>query len=125
MTKAQNAEQEEARTELRGMLTPGQRVYTILRQCSRSGMSRVIDLKIIDAGGDPRHIGRLAAVAMGDKYDHKRDGIKIGGCGMDMGFALVYNLGSVLWPRGTDKPHGRRNGEPDSSGGYALKHEWL
>lgn len=125
MTKAQKVEQEETRAELRNMLTPGQKVYCILRHCSRSGMSRVIDLKIIDSDGDPRHIGRMAAVAMGDTYDHKREGIKIGGCGMDMGFALVYNLGSVLWPKGTDKPHGVRNREPDSSGGYALKCEWL
>ena len=22
-------------------------------------------------------------------------------------------------------PHGTRNGEPDSTGGYALKHRWL
>lgn len=28
-------------------------------------------------------------------------------------------------PNGTDKPHGRRNGEPDSSGGYALKSRWM
>ncbi len=125
MTKAQKQEQENARTELRGMLKPGQKVYCILRSCSRSGMSRVIDLQIVDADGDMRHIGRLAAVAGGDKYDHSRNGIKIGGCGMDMGFELVYNLGKYVWPNGTDKPHGRRNGEPDSDGGYVLKHEWL
>lgn len=23
------------------------------------------------------------------------------------------------------EPHGRRNGDPDSDGGYALKHRWL
>lgn len=125
MTKAQKADQEAAREELRAMLKPGQKVYTILRHCSRSGMQRVIDLKIIDKDGDHLHIGPKAAIAMGDRYDYRRNGIVAGGCGMDMGFNLVYNLGSYLWPKGTGKPHGRRNGEPDTSGGYALKHEWL
>lgn len=72
-----------------------------------------------------RNIGYLAARAMGDKFDRDRQGIPVGGCGMDMGFHLVYGLGSRLWPKGTPKPHGRRNGEPDSNGGYALKHSWL
>jgi hypothetical protein len=72
-----------------------------------------------------RSIGWLAARAMGDTYDRDKSGIKIGGCGMDMGFALVYNLGSTLWPKGTPKPHGTRNGEPDRAGGYALKQDWL
>ena len=45
--------------------------------------------------------------------------------GMDMGFAVVYDLGLSLWPAGTPAPHGTRNGEPDANGGYALKHSWL
>lgn len=53
------------------------------------------------------------------------DAIKIGGCGMDMGFALVYELGMKLWPDGTPEPHGQRNGEPDSNGGYALRQRWI
>jgi len=43
----------------------------------------------------------------------------------DMGFQIVYQLGQRMWPDGTPKPHGRRNGQPDSAGGYALKHQWL
>jgi hypothetical protein len=31
----------------------------------------------------------------------------------------------ALWPNGTDTPHGTRNGEPDTNGGYALKHRWM
>ncbi|AFU86493.1 hypothetical protein D869_gp090 [Caulobacter phage CcrRogue] len=72
-----------------------------------------------------RSIGWLAAKAMGDTFDADRQGIKVGGCGMDMGFHLVYSLGRTLWPNGTKKPHGSRNGEPDRDGGYALKHSWL
>lgn len=72
-----------------------------------------------------RSIGWLAARAMHDGFDRDRTGIKASGCGMDMGFSLVYNLGATLWPKGTPKPHGSRNGEPDRAGGYALKHTWL
>lgn len=81
--------------------------------------------KRVRVGLHIRSIGWLAAKAMGDKFDRDRYGIKVGGCGMDMGFHLVYNLGATLWPNGTRKPHGTRNGEPDTAGGYALKHTWL
>lgn len=112
-----------AREQLRGILKPGTTVYTVLRHCSASGMSRRISLQIVD-GDSIRQIDHWAADAMGDKVSDK-GGITVTGCGMDMGFHLVYNLGAVLWPNGTPEPHGRRNGEPDSAGGYALKHQWL
>lgn len=155
MARTTKTEREEAIKSLREMLRPGDKVYTILRNVSRSGMSRTIDLVCnareveltyppmpaaradypgqVDYNAKPkrrtvrrvRNIGWLAAKAMNDRFDHDANGIKIGGCGMDMGFALVYNLGCTLWPKGTPKPHGTRNGAPDSAGGYALKQEWL
>jgi hypothetical protein len=124
MTKAQKAEQEESRDHLRAMLKPGLEILCVLRHCSKSGMQRVIDLKVI-VDGEIRGIGWSAAIAMGDRFDRNREGIVVGGCGMDMGFHLVYNLGATLWPKGTEKPHGTRNGEPDTSGGYALKSRWI
>jgi hypothetical protein len=72
-----------------------------------------------------RSIGWTAAKATGNRFDSDKSGIVMGGCGMDMGFALVYELGANLWPKGTRKPHSRRNGEPDKSGGYAIKQSWL
>ncbi len=33
------------------------------------------------------------------RYDRKREGIVIGGCGMDMGFAIVNNLSETLYGR--------------------------
>jgi len=97
LTKAQQQDQQEAREALLEILKPGATVYTSCSHVARSGMSRTIELCVP----------------------------VVGGCGMDMGFAVVYDLGLSLWPAGTPAPHGTRNGEPDSNGGYALKHSWL
>lgn len=145
----------EARAALLKLLKPGQQVYTVLKHRSSSGMSRVIDVVIIatrehreyppaspekarypgdrDYDAEPKvrrsqyigSIGYLVAKATGHGWDDRRGGVSMGGCGMDMGFALVYSLGSALWPNGTRQPHGTRNGQPDRDGGYALKQEWL
>lgn len=109
--------------ELRAILSPRDEVACVLRHVSRSGMMRHISL-FIARDGALHNITQRAADAMGDTV--ARDGgIKMGGCGMDMGFALVYALGATLWPNGTREPHGTRNGEPDSDGGYALRHRWI
>ena len=123
ITKKQLEQQErqDAVERLKAILEPGDTVKTILRHCSRSGMMRHISLI---SGKDCRDITWLAARAMNGKLAPD-GGIKTPGCGMDMGFHLVYALGYTLWPNGTPKPHGKRNGEPDSDGGYALKQEWL
>lgn len=156
MSKKTNTEREQARADLLKLLKPGATVYTILRHCSASGMSRVIDLVVIERAREKRYplkpegladykgqrdydaepigyttlerirsVAYLAGKAMGYTFDRDRTGLKVSGCGMDMGFHLVYNLGATLWPKGTKKPHGTRNGEPDSCGGYALQHRWL
>jgi hypothetical protein len=115
--------QDRARESLLETLSPGDTVYTVLRHVSQSGMSRRIDLYAIK-DNQPVFITGSAGRLMGYKH-HKDGGLVTQGCGMDMGFDLVYNLGRCLWPAGTDKPHGTRNGEPDSDGGYALNHRWL
>ena len=122
--KQSEREKLEAIERLHEILKPGDTVYTVLTHVPASGMSRSIQLKIVQ-DGDICDISYHAARALGAKIDAKHDGIKIGGCGMDMGFALVNALGRMLWPSGTPEPHGTRNGEPDSEGGYALKQEWI
>ena len=116
------ARQEYARKELRKFIKAKSTVYTVLNSVSSSGMSRDISAFVVQKGRI-RNIDSLVsdacAISMGKR------GLRMQGCGMDMGFALVYNLGNALWPNGTRKPHGTRNGVPDSEGGYALKHEWL
>lgn len=125
MTKKRMAEKMEAIAELRAMLKPKDTIYCILRKVSRSGMKRVIDFNLC-VNNEMRSIGYLMSAAdVYGTWNNKESGMNVGGCGMDMGFAVVYNLGRMLWPNGTEKPHGTRNGEPDASGGYALKHSWL
>jgi hypothetical protein len=109
---------------LRTLLKPGDTVYTVLRHVSASGMSRDIDLYVF-RDNKPQYLTNYAATAL-DWPMSKNKGIKVGGCGMDMGFHLVYSL-SALVAKGW-KFTGGRNGDQsgwDSSGGYALKQEWL
>lgn len=127
--EGQRLQKEQYRKYLTKWLKPGSRIYTKLESVSSSGMTRRISLYAVVPAkkGTPAHIANItgsAACVMGYKVSDK-GGIQTQGCGMDMGFSLVYNLGRSLWPKGTKKPHGIRNGAPDTDGGYALKHEWL
>lgn len=139
LTKKQIAENEkrEAIEKLRGWIKPGDTVFTILRHCSSSGMSRRISL-VATVEGEILDITYWAAQAMGDRM--KDGAIVVGGCGMDMGFALVYSLGRTLYPDGfyccgkgncpsEDHFNGDRNyrktHKHTGDGGYSLRHRWL
>jgi hypothetical protein len=110
--------------DLRKDLKPGDTVYCILRHVSRYGMYRVISLYTQDL----RKIDHLAADLL-EGWDDRHSGCKASGCGMDMGFHLVYNLGRQLFPKGFKVAKDRgRNGDTsgwDNDGGYALKCKWL
>lgn len=69
---------------------------------------------------------------MATKGRRSGNGSKVSGCGMDMGFALVYDLGRRLWPEGGSvKKSQRRHQEErlgnkvETDGGYLLRHEWM
>ncbi len=114
---------EQVRAELLERVKPAQKVYCNLKSVSASGMQRRIELFIVE-NGEICNISFAASIVTGRKFSDK-GGIVCNGCGMDMGFDLVYSLGSALWPTGTPAPHGKRNGEEDSAGGYALRSAWL
>ena len=109
-----------------------------------------------DTGGDgsPRvwAYGWNAAKALGYTMDRDREGLRVSGCGMDMGFHVVYSLSRVLYPDGFEcigegcpsndhsngdrdyTPHlngGKAPHEPGyvahwhSNGGYALRQRWV
>lgn len=109
--------------QIKKFVKPGSKVYVKCSHVARSGMSRHLGLYASHKGELVRLTG-YAADLLGYRLSKSGD-LVIGGCGMDMGFAAVYELGSALWPKGTRRPHSTRNGEPDTAGGYALRHSWL
>lgn len=131
-------ERERLRVTLLGLLKPGDEVRTILRHVSKSGMTRSVSVVI--NGEDYTYI---VARLMNERMDNVHDGIKMGGAGMDMGFALVYNLSRYLWPHGypcagegydrcRSNDHANPGPNRDNYGpdvihrdGYALKQRWL
>ncbi len=112
----------EAVEELRTILKPNDEVYTIVTHVSRSGMSRRIRLFVV-RDGENRSITHLVARAVGYRIVRGwADSIHVDGCGMDMCFDTVYQLGRTLFPEGgpTTRP---RNGDKsgfESDGGYLL-----
>ena len=93
-------------------------VYTVLKHVSRSGMKRVIDVYVI-RDNRPYRLSWSAAELMGWTYDRNHEGIVVGGCGMDMGFHLVYSLSYVLFK---NTARAKRKGRDP---GYVLNHEWI
>lgn len=137
---AKNAVRQEAVDALRAWIKPGDTIHTQLKSVSRSGMSRVIQVvQITCKDGEPSvsYLGYNVAQACGFNYDREREGVKISGCGMDMGFSLVYELSAALFSGrfdcigescpSNDHSNGDRNYKPHahSDGGYALKQRWL
>ena len=89
-------------------------VFTIVRSVAKSGMSREISVVIpLVNDGHVRqfvHPSYTIAALLGRSYSEKNghNAVVCRGCGMDMGFDLVYNLSSVLY-----------------GDGYKIKQEWL
>lgn len=137
------AEREEAIAQLRAMFPIGTSVPIVLRHVSSSGMTRAISVL------DPvslRDVSYLVAKATGDRLHPTKPGVRVGDCGMDMGFALVYGLARTLYRDGfpcLGQPHrdgfrcpsndhsnewkapdftpGRLHSDP----GYALSQRWI
>ena len=133
MSTQAKREQGEAREELRKMLKPGDTVYTVLRHVSRSGMSRGIDCYVMQ-DGEPRWVSRLVHRATGFSFDKKRDCLRVGGCGMDMGYHVMMNVSYAIHghsDKGDDAKEAGEKGRPFTPrpghyrAGYSLKHRWL
>ena len=107
-------QQLQARESLKNIFSQSEdkRVYCVLRHVSASGMSRRIDFYVI-RDNEPQYLTGLIGMAL-DYKRHDRGGLVIGGCGMDMGFHVIYTLSSVLY--------GRKH---DADSGYILKSEWI
>lgn len=103
-------------------------LHTILRHVSSSGMTRHIDVYLLDKERK-LYLSYLVHKICG--YPRTKEGaLRIGGYGTDMGFAVVYAFSSRIFPEGFKykKTEHHRNGDPapvDKDGGYGLHQEWL
>lgn len=131
------SERAEALAKLRELLPPGATVDCVLRHVSRSGMQRIISFYARSPEG-PVYLDGYVAKVLDMTRPKGRDGLKVNGCGMDMGFHVVYNLGYALYGRdgwtctgdrcpSNDHSNGDRDYSPHThkDGGYALRHNWL
>ena len=141
MTTASKSVQLANLEDLQAILKPGDTVFTVLRHVSRSGMYRAIDLYVM-RDNEPRRITWQAAQLL-EGYDRRHEAAKASGCGMDMGFHLVYELSSRLYRdgftcinignHGDDCPANDHVNNPNcdylgyvhKDGGYALNQRWL
>lgn len=131
MTKYSQQEKSDTIEELKGMLKPGDMLITLVTHVSKSGMTR--DIRVFT--NDQRDISYLVAKVLDKSI--KNGGVRVGGCGMDMGFHVVYTLSSYLFHNGftctgvgcpsNDHSNGDRDFSPHhhNAGGYALRQRWL
>ena len=121
----------EAMERLHELLPVGGVCYTDVKSVAKSGMRRKMKFFVVE-NGSTIDITWPVATVLGDPV--QSDGtIRVSGCGMDMGFHMVYSLSRRLFPDGfkprdAGKDYGR-NGtsadDIDKDGGYALKQRWL
>lgn len=139
-----NDEKAQAHQDLLKILGNNNKVYTILKHVSSSGMSRHIDVVVIQ-DSKPKNINwyieKLGLYKRAKSFDTKNaNSLRVSGCGMNMGFDVVYNLSTTLYPNGY-KCQGEichsndhfndhtcekiKSKHHHRDGGYALKQEWL
>ena len=100
-------EKQEAIQRLQEVLKKGDTLFTQLEHVSKSGMTRHIKVRQLK-NDRPLDWTYLVSKALDWKVSDKTNGIKVGGCRMDMGFHLIYTLSRELF-----------------NDGYAIKQEWL
>ena len=128
--KEQDAELVENATRfLRKHCKPGSTVYTNLLHVSRSGMTRDISAHIVIKGEIVTISGYVARVL---GYQHRDSGgVRMGGCGMDMGFHLVHSLSYALHGHKDKNVPAERKCYPFSPtrkayrSGYSINHRWI
>jgi hypothetical protein len=128
---------------LRTVIKQGDRVYTGLQHVSSSGMSRRIKVYVPvkqereNNGMAILDISWHVANALEYRFSSNYYALVVGGCGMDMGYHVVYTLARVLFRDdftcigdgcpSNDHVNGDKvaQGEQHSDAGYSLTHSWL
>lgn len=104
-------------------LIPVKSTLTVVRtHWTRSGTARFrVFVPCVSAETGKPYICELTSqIAEFVGFQTKGGEIVMSGWGYNKSFQIGYSLGCALWPNGTPEPHGTRNGEPDSDGGYAI-----
>ena len=134
---------QKAITYLRTIIKQGDRIYTSLQHVSSSGMSRRIKV-LVPVLDDRTHSGMVIedvswwiADACGIRFNQDKYALVVGGCGMDMGYHVVYSLARSLFRDdftcigdncpSNDHSNGDKvkQGEQHSDAGYSLTHSWI
>jgi hypothetical protein len=130
-TKKQAAinERNENIDRLNKLLDGNKTIYTTVKQVSSSGMSRHICVYIAK-DNQIINITYYVAKILDYRINRNTGGLVVGGCGMDMGFAVVYSLGRAMRPDGfkLEAGHHGRNGDKsgfDKDGGYYFNQQWM
>ena len=105
--KEKQKEQLEALNYLKERIKKGDTLFTSVQKVSASGMSRHIKVLGIK-DNSPLFWSWYVATALGYKYKEQTNAVSINGCGMDMGFHLIYTLSQKLF-----------------NDGYAIKQRWI
>lgn len=75
-------------------IKPTSKIYVVQKAISQSGMMRTLQLYVLKQGY-MYNITNLVGKALDWRYT--KDGLKVGGCGMDMHFHTIYCLTDVLY----------------------------
>jgi hypothetical protein len=102
-----------ARIELKKRLGDGCTVYTQLATTSQDGMRRTIKV-LLRGKDDIENISAMVAKVIGWRFSTRHNGVIVTGCGMDMGFHLVYVLSSTIYSE-----------EVNDRAGYKLSQRWI
>ncbi len=87
---------QEAIKDLRSIVKSGDTVYHFVSHVSSSGMFRCISFMVIKKNKPiclDWYIERICDYNRNEKHT----GVSVSGCGMDMGFSVVYNLASAIF----------------------------
>ncbi|WAA19710.1 hypothetical protein SEA_DALILPOP_83 [Gordonia phage Dalilpop] len=116
----------EALERLREILPPGSTVVTIVKHVTASGMGRTIQ-PVTVYNGEVFNLTGYVARVVGWKVDTDRGGVYVQGCGMDMGFHLVYSLARVIYGHlDTDEIENLMKGTGNTrDAGYLLNHRGI
>tara|TARA_R100000654_G_scaffold22803_3_gene45109 strand:+ start:375 stop:683 length:309 start_codon:yes stop_codon:yes gene_type:complete len=93
---------------LRDTFPEGSTAYTLVTKVAPSGMSRHIMVAGSRKKGHVQNVSWYISQLLDWKYKDNTRSVFVGGCGMDMGFHLVYTLSRILY-----------------DDGYAIEHRWL